>query len=913
MAGGFQPTAFQPNAFQTEGEALVADTRPGNTSMSEDVCMYIADAYGNYDTNEIQGTQSEPQDDEAQVATIVNKAFPDANFDYDLYEPGEFWFQTGPPRSADDETGQTRGQTCLPDYLEPDDQIDPSDADWQNPTTLNDAVCTFPMLQGNARSTTAAGTTHTATLPGYAAGYGVLILIATSAVETLTFPDGWQVVFNRSTTALTTNLNVAAIWRVMDGTEGSTVDITSAANETLTFQAFSFTQFDPYTGPDFAVDITTGANDDPPSLTHDWPSQKAIWLAVDFGPDNTHTVTNATALYRTWGMFGYPSGSANQYVLVGLRQVEAATENPGVFTGGNITSSATATIAIRGLCYDDLNDDPAGCSVPAELEPEAEVDCYGWQSQGPVDDPLSEVVDDLLTVTSIPDWLEPDAEPNPEDIGSGGWSMGASDDGTICYFPVIESTATYEAVTGATTHSVTMPSGVAAGDKLVMFVWGESVLLTPPSGWTRISASTAAEGQVFVKTADGTEGVAENVTCGSATDLGAITYRISTPYVGPDWYALASEPTNNQLNPPLTHGFADRQVVWIVAKLLSSNAKTVPPTGFTGLITADSGSISDPPWGSTAHKYDVADSITPDNWNSIGADTSFTLAVRGVCIGEDFTPASQWTAVTEPPEDVFEESPEWVKTPQQDFAGDDDSAPHYFPDDLEPEAEPLQDGWQQSVTVEDFPLDPEIPLTSIPADLEPEAEADTFGWQGEPLHDFPDNADINGRSVPDALEPEAEVDAFGWASEPLHDTPSTADTTGTAIPDTVLSDDLVDCDGWAFRLPDMEEPPPAAQPDPGVSVGTLPGVRPRRKWWVENVSAEEKKRKKIHGTRWPDLPDVDVPKKFNPRVVTDKMVRPRLDAAHRDWKNRIRKARQRDDEIIMAIIAVLLAEGNDDT
>jgi hypothetical protein len=42
------------------------------------------------------------------------------------------------------------------------------------------------------------------------------------------------------------------------------------------------------------------------------------------------------------------------------------------------------------------------------------------------------------------------------------------------------------------------------------------------------------------------------------------------------------------------------------------------------------------------------------------------------------------------------------------------------------------------------------------------------------------------------------------------------------------------------------------------------------------------------------------------------MVRPRLDAAQRDWKTKIRKSRQRDDEIIMAIIAVLMAEDADE-
>lgn len=896
--------AYQP--FPVEAAAPADDT-PGNACLSLDVCVEgLAQPVEYYATDSIQGTQCAPLADAPPEATIVQTSVPEYLVD-EMFEPGVFWFQTGPPTSLDDETGQTRGQTCLPDYLEPDDQIDPSDADWQNPTTSNDATCAAPYVAAEAFSRDAtAVTTHPVSLPS--ANIGDVYLVWTQIASTSlangapTFPDGWTRLFVSLTTAFATDYIYAAAFKVVDGTEGGSVSFTTVGSARSVSGAFTICNADTSFAPEY---VTLEDANNIGVITPNWGATP--WLALSLVVIPTQITVGTFPTNMPMARNAYAPAAVNGSLASAAAQVETATFDPGIF--GAILAESTIGVYFKGYCLDGLNDDPAGRSVPSDLEPEAEVDCYGWQSQGPVEDPSSAPVDDLLTVTSIPDWLEPDAEPNPEDIGSGGWSMGASDDGTICYFPVIESTATYEAVTQATSHGVTMPSGITSGDKLVMFVWGEGTVLTPPSGWTRISASTAAEGQVFVKTADGTEGATEVVSSGSAIDLGAITYRISTPYVGPDWYALASEPTNDQLNPPLTHGFADRQVVWIVAKLLSNTQKTTAPTGFTGIITADSGSVSDPPWGATAHKYDVATSITPDDWNSTNADTSFTLAVRGVCIGEDFTPASQWTAVTEPPEDVFEEAPEWVKTPQQDFAGDDDPAPHYFPDDLEPEAEPLQDGWQQQVTVEDFPLDPEIPLTSIPADLEPEAEVDTEGWRSAPLHDFPDNADINGRSVPDSLEPEAEIDAFGWASEPLHDTPSTADITGTSVPDTLTPEDEVDTDGWAFRLPDLEAYVPPPEPE-ATSTGTLPGHFGRKRWWLEDVSKEEAKRRK-RADRWPDIREPETAPPWKPKVVTNKTKRPRLSAIDRDWKEKLRKARKTDDILIATIIAMMLAEDKD--
>lgn len=905
-------TVHNPNPPITlESPPAVADEGlPTNSAMSSDVCVEgYAQTVEYYATDDIQGTQCSPLEEAPPEATIVNTAVPDYLVD-EMFEPGVFWFQTGPPTSLDDETGQTRGQTCVPDYLEPDAQLDPSDVDWQNPTTQNDATCTSPTIIGNATGGNAASTTHTINLPAASVGDAYLALVTWDTTGVVpTFPAGWSVITFWTSTALTQNFSSAVLWRVVDGTEGATAAVATVGSLDSSIICYAIASADPFTAPVFVNDLTSGNGQNPVSITIPWADPSLVfgvmWQQLDEGELTYPANLPAGRRY-------HETSNATGAVQSAAAQTSASSFDPVSFSAP-AGSTTVSTIAVRGYCADNLNTDPAGCSVPSELEPEAELLQDGWQHGfAALDNPLSEPNDDITGI-SVPDWLEPGAEPNPEDIGSGGWSLGATDDGIVCYAPVVESVAIDTSSAAGTVHLITMPSGIVAGDKLVMFLWTDGgANVTALTGWTRIGSSLAAEAKLYVRVADGTEGATQTVTFSASVRQAAIVYRISTLYPDADWYQLATDLTNDAGSPSITHTYSTGVYLTLASSLQHGAVKTALG-GFTNIQTGDT-DAGVGSFGAVAQRLSSEQTVTPGAWSpNNNGDTFYTLVIPGLCIGERYETGTQWTAVTEPPEDVFEESPEWVKTPQQDFEGDNDPAPRYLPDHMALEDEPLQDGWQQSVTVEDFPLDPEIPLTSIPANLEPEAEVDTEGWRCAPLHDFPDNADINNRAVPDELEPEAGPDTNGWFSAPLHDTPSTADITGTSVPETVLPDDQVDCDGWAFRLPDMEAAPVAVEtPDPGVSVGTLPGVRPRRKWWVENISAEEKKRKRIHGTRWPDLPDVDVPKKFNPRVVTDKTVRPRLDAAQRDWKNRIRKARRADDEIIMAIIAVLLAEDRDD-
>jgi hypothetical protein len=943
---------------------------PTKTAMSADVCVEgYAQTVEYYGTDDIQGVQCAPLEEEPPEATIVNTTFPDYIVD-EMFEPGVFWFQTGPPTSLDDETGQTRGQTCLPDYLEPDDQLDPSDVDWQHDTGSYEAACTFPTLNNHiiAYSPGGGATTHTVTIPTGAVGDMIVIGASFQNGGGLpALPEGWNIIRYAIATAPATDVTFFLIYKIADGTETSFTVTSGVAIESV-LAALRIANADPFTGPAYGADETSGG-DDPPNFTPLWSDiQKALWIPFAAYANNagTDTFTAPPTNHRQFTIDGTGGTGTFPHLVMGGRYLEAASNNPGTFVWGSgpTVSGVAGQIVVRGFCADNLNDDPAGTSIPVELELEAEVDCYGWQSQGPGDDP-NVVFDDPDTGhTSVPDWLEPDAEPNPDDVTFGwqrqslveedyetggawtavteaqedvfdyaiDWQQGIApvqtdgpldvdDETTIsvcwpewlepeaefdpsdqdwqhkdqpdedeCLAPVVVEQLSARDASDSRFHVVTLPSGLTSLDRIVVILGGDpSAAPATPSGWTQFGSDTDSGDSLtaYYRDCDGTEGATE-------TFLGAATVPEDVAAV---WFVLRFRGWDAAYAPEFASTFG-------------SNANPNPP------------SIS-PTWGAEATTYIAAFMAGRPTPETVSAYPSNSPLYRDYEAGSGFNNtsygaiagASNSTGTFDPGSFTITASDTWltatiaVKGQCRFDTPVSMEAPAYLNDPAEDE--PTPEGWQR------WPLDNEpgasfdIVGASIPAELEPEAEVDTEGWRCAPLQDLPLNDDISDTSVPVDLEPEAEVDTNGWFSVPLHDTPSTDDITETSIPAALEPDDQVDSDGWAFRLPDMERPvdPPV---DPGVAVGTLPGHVAGKRWWLEReVKTEKAKRARGEG-RWPNLPEPKQAPPWKPVVVTKSTTRPRLEQINRDWKIKLRKAREQDDLIIAAIIAALLAERNDD-
>lgn len=97
-------------------------------------------------------------------------------------------------------------------------------------------------------------------------------------------------------------------------------------------------------------------------------------------------------------------------------------------------------------------------------------------------------------------------------------------------FPAVVTTAETAVTTAGTSHQVTLPSGVVAGD-LVLIVTARGVAVATfnsLAGWTEVVDDGAANGvTVWARTADGGEGSTVTFTSSANTRSASIAYRIS--------------------------------------------------------------------------------------------------------------------------------------------------------------------------------------------------------------------------------------------------------------------------------------------------------------------------------------------------------------------------------------------------
>src|SRR5580765_342760 len=94
----------------------------------------------------------------------------------------------------------------------------------------------FPVIAAGNTSTNASGTSHTVNLPtGIVAGNLLVVVFGGSAAATLTWPAGWTQFLTGGATGAVLN----AAYKLADGSEGSTITVTSGATS-LTSNARSY-------------------------------------------------------------------------------------------------------------------------------------------------------------------------------------------------------------------------------------------------------------------------------------------------------------------------------------------------------------------------------------------------------------------------------------------------------------------------------------------------------------------------------------------------------------------------------------------------------------------------------------------------------------------------------------------------
>lgn len=210
---------------------------------------------------------------------------------------------------------------------------------------------TFPVVAAANTSTQgSATTTHGILLPEDVESGDLLVAaIAVSEADvTFSWPAGWTELADTSADESGHDVGFSAAYRVADGSEGSTVTVTSSDSLRSAHQTWRIAGA---MGPPEIAVATGGTNTglaSPPALSPSWGAADTLWLAM-------------LAMSAPRSHSGYPSnytngvntetGTTSSHVALrtAQRELNAASEDPGNFSFAASISTAwvTATVAIR--------------------------------------------------------------------------------------------------------------------------------------------------------------------------------------------------------------------------------------------------------------------------------------------------------------------------------------------------------------------------------------------------------------------------------------------------------------------------------------------------------------------------------------------------------------------------------------
>lgn len=190
-------------------------------------------------------------------------------------------------------------------------------------------------------------------LPDRAVGDGIGIWFGvdgTGGVPTITAPSGWDTIFVADYGTADNRIRAGFYWRVMDGSEGSTVTfVLSGARGWNSISTRVKGHLDSSPPEAAQTGGTTGANVDPPNLTPSWGSKPTLWLAlggVSKG-DNQLITGTPTGYGRSVNSPGQRNHVGQIVLRRAARNLTAASDNPSTMTSpDSAVAWIAATVAI---------------------------------------------------------------------------------------------------------------------------------------------------------------------------------------------------------------------------------------------------------------------------------------------------------------------------------------------------------------------------------------------------------------------------------------------------------------------------------------------------------------------------------------------------------------------------------------
>ena len=209
----------------------------------------------------------------------------------------------------------------------------------------------FPVVSTtNSSVNSTAGTSHTVNLPASIASGDLLIVCFAESIGTggtVSFPAGWTGLTEVNSGTLT---GERCGYRIADGTEGSTIAVTTSASTKSAHQSFRITSWHGTTPPEnISKDSggTSSANPTLNSLTPSWGLNDTLWIEACF----TGSTTAATAGSTNYTNFVENNSTGagattNASCSTARRNNTTATEAPDAFTMSSL-GWVTELIGIR--------------------------------------------------------------------------------------------------------------------------------------------------------------------------------------------------------------------------------------------------------------------------------------------------------------------------------------------------------------------------------------------------------------------------------------------------------------------------------------------------------------------------------------------------------------------------------------
>lgn len=456
---------------------------------------------------------------------------------------------------------------------------------------------------------------HTVNLPtGISAGDLLIVIFGQSAApNNPTFPAGWTKV------TFTTTLNLGGVWawRVADGSEGSTITVFVGTACQSAHASYRITGHDSATAPQSATFWTNGTSTSPN------PGAFALGVTKDFllicpvvadsGFLCTVMPTNFTNLLTA------DSGStANVSVGLSVARREFNTNSADATSWTLEASEGWLTLVIA------VHPEVAGS--------------------------VNVTAGNVAAVATIPTpAASGDANVTAGNVAGSTTINTPAVSTTTGAFPQVAATNTSSEPSAVTSHTVNLPTGINAGDLLIV-VFGQTAAANIPNfpaGWTRMVFSTADNiAAVWAyRIADGLEGGTITVTTGAACQSAHWSARITAHDAtqAPESQSFWDGAATGHPNPPTITptGGAKDYLILVAAVQDSGVVCSAPPTSFTNLQTVSSGGTANVSCGAsvarrqfntaTASAGDFTAAATTDAWRAniiVVHPTPLTLVTR---------------------------------------------------------------------------------------------------------------------------------------------------------------------------------------------------------------------------------------------------------------------------------------------